>query len=71
MKTPKEIKEFLNNKILANINFTAKEIISDNTPEVEAISIDDFIEWFVSGVLIPNEFYYSQDGKYSWVIQFK
>ena len=29
MKTPKEIKEFLNNKVLANINFTAKEIISD------------------------------------------
>ena len=71
MKTPKEIKDFLNNKVLANINFTAKEIISDNTPEVEAISIDDFIEWFESGVLIPYEFYYSQDGKYSWVIQFK
>ena len=71
MKTPKEIKEFLNNKVLANINFTAKEIISGNTPKVETILIDDFLEWFVSGVLIPNEFYYSQDGKYSWVIQFK
>ena len=71
MKTPKEIKEFLNNKVLANINFTDKEIISGNTPKVEAISIDDFIEWFVSGVLIPYEFYYSQDNKYSWVIQFK
>lgn len=63
MKTPKEIKEFLNNKVLANI--------SGNTPKVETISIDDFIEWFESGVLIPYEFYYSQDGKYSWVIQFK
>ena len=31
MKTPKEIKEFLNNKVLANINFT-KEIIIDNYP---------------------------------------
>ncbi len=30
-----------------------------------------FIDWFESGVLIPYEFYYSQDGKYSWVIQFK
>jgi len=137
MKTPKEIKEFLNNKVLANINFTAKEIISDNTPKVETILIDDFLEWFESKPkeenqdiitfdgkeyefiestwgdcciscalldtnmckishfaccsvsrndnkdgyfklikpknlgLIPNEFYYSQDGKYSWVIQFK
>ena len=30
-----------------------------------------FIEWFESGVLIPNEFYYLQKGIYSWVIQFK
>lgn len=63
MKTPKEIKEFLNNKVLANI--------SGNIPKIETISIDDFLEWFESGVLIPYEFYYSQDGKYSWVIQFK
>lgn len=45
MKTPKEIKEFLNNKVLANINFATKEIINGNTPKVEIISIDDFLEW--------------------------
>ena len=137
MKTPKEIKEFLNNKVLANINFTAKDIISGNIPKIETISIDNFLEWFESKPkeenqdiitfegkeyefiecdfwscclncdlgeravcnlspriccsdnrlderegyfklikqkeleLIPYEFYYSQDGKYSWVIQFK
>lgn len=71
MKTPKEIKEFLNNKVLANINFTYKEIISGNTPKVETILIDDFLEWFESGVLIPNEFYYLKRDNYSWVIQFK
>ena len=38
MKTKEEIKEFLNNKVLVNI--------SGNTPKVETISIDDFIEWF-------------------------
>ena len=71
MKTPKEIKEFLNNKVLANINFTAKEIVSGNTPKVETISIDDFLEWFESGELIPNEFYYLKIDNWSWVIQFK
>ena len=63
MKTPKEIKDFLNNKVLVNI--------SGNTPKVETISIDNFLEWFESGVLIPNEFYYLQKGTNSWVIQFK
>lgn len=63
MKTPKEIKEFLNNKVLANI--------SGNTPKVETISIDNFLEWFESGVLIPNEFYYLKIDNSSWVMQFK
>ena len=30
-----------------------------------------FIDWFESGVLIPNEFYYLKRDNYSWVIQFK
>ena len=30
-----------------------------------------FIEWFESGVLIPNEFYYLKKDNFSWVIQFK
>ena len=63
MKTPKEIKEFLNNKVLVNI--------SGNTPKVETISIDDFLEWFESKELIPNEFYYLKRDNFSWVIQFK
>lgn len=63
MKTPKEIKEFLNNKVLANI--------SGNIPKIETISIDNFLEWFESGVLIPNEFYYLKKDNCSWVIQFK
>ena len=66
MKTPKEIKEFLNNKVLANI--------SGNTPKVETISIDDFLEWFENRVLIPNKFYYcectNEEGNYySFVFQ--
>lgn len=63
MKTKEEIKEFLNNKVLANI--------SGNTPKVETILIDDFLEWFESEELIPNEFYYLKRDNFSWVIQFK
>ena len=63
MKTPKEIKEFLNNKVLANI--------SGNIPKIETISIDNFLEWFESEELIPNEFYYLKKDNFSWVIQFK
>ena len=63
MKTKEEIKEFLNNKVLANI--------SGNTQKVETILIDDFLEWFESEELIPNEFYYLKKDNFSWVIQFK
>ena len=72
MKTPKEIKEFLNNKVLANINFTAKEIISGNTPNVETISIDDFLEWFENKPKEENQDIITFDGKeyefieYTW-----
>ena len=63
MKTKEEIKEFLNNKVLVNI--------SGNAPNVETILIDDFLEWFESKELIPNEFYYLKRDNFSWVIQFK
>ena len=63
MKTPKEIKDFLNNKVLANINFTTKEIISGNTPKVETISIDDFIEWFESKPKEENQDIITFEGK--------
>ena len=63
MKTPKEIKEFLNNKVLANINFTTKEIISGNTPKVETISIDDFLKWFESKPKEENQDIITFDGK--------
>ena len=63
MKTPKEIKDFLNNKVLANINFTAKEIVSGNTPKVETISIDDFLEWFENKPKEENQDIITFEGK--------
>ena len=55
MKTPKEIKEFLNNKVLANI--------SGNTPKVETISIDNFLEWFESKPKEENQDIITFEGK--------
>ena len=55
MKTPKEIKEFLNNKVLVNI--------SGNTPKVETISIDDFLEWFESKPKEENQDIITFEGK--------
>ena len=55
MKTPKEIKEFLNNKVLANI--------TGNTPKVETISIDDFLEWFESKPKEENQDIITFEGK--------
>ena len=64
MKTKEEIKEFLNNKVLVNI--------SGNTPKVETISIDDFIDWFESKPKEENQDIITFDGKeyefieYTW-----
>ena len=55
MKTPKEIKDFLNNKVLANI--------SGNTPKVETISIDDFLEWFENKPKEENQDIITFEGK--------
>ena len=55
MKTPKEIKEFLNNKVLVNI--------SGNTQKVETISIEDFIEWFENKPKEENQDTITFEGK--------
>lgn len=55
MKTKEEIKEFLNNKVLVNI--------SGNTPKVETISIDDFLEWFESKPKEENQDIITFEGK--------
>ena len=63
MKTPKEIKSFLNNKVLANINYTSDEIINGNLPKVETISIDDFLEWFENKPKKENQDIITFEGK--------
>ena len=55
MKTEEEIKEFLNNKVLVNI--------SGNTPKVETISIDNFLEWFESKPKEENQDIITFEGK--------
>ena len=83
MKTREEVIEFLKGKkyslfdlITIQGYLQAKGIdVNLEIREGELFLAKDFIDWFESESkeleLIPNEFYFSQNGKYSWVIQFK